>query len=79
MKKMQSVMTVRLPKEDLKIVEEISSKEKMDKSTTVRELIELGKIYFAINKYNEEKIDAMLNELNVQDIIADEEKGKKAS
>jgi len=30
-------------------------------------------------KYNEEKIDAMLNELNVQDIIADEEKGKKAS
>lgn len=30
-------------------------------------------------KYNEEKIDAMLNELNVQDMIAEEEKGKKAS
>jgi len=29
--------------------------------------------------YNEEKIDAMLNELNVQDIIAEEEKAKKAS
>jgi len=56
MKKMQSVMTVRLPKEDIKIVEEISFEEKMDKSTTVRELIELGKVYFAILKYKDGKI-----------------------
>lgn len=28
----------------------------MDKSTTVRELIELGKIYFAILKYKDGKI-----------------------
>lgn len=30
-------------------------------------------------KYNEEKIDAMLNELNVQEMIAEDEKAKKAS
>lgn len=30
-------------------------------------------------KYNEEKIDAMLNELNVQDIIASSEKAKSAT
>lgn len=56
MKRMQSVMTVRLPEEDLKVVEQISSEEKTDKSTAVRELIELGKVYFAILKYKEGKI-----------------------
>ena len=56
MTKMYDVMTVRLPKEDIKIVEEISSKEKIDKSTAVRELIELGKVYFSILKYKDEKI-----------------------
>lgn len=30
-------------------------------------------------KYNEEKIDAMLSELNVQDIIAEEEKAKNSN
>lgn len=30
-------------------------------------------------KYNEEKIEAMLSELNVQDIVASEEKNKNAS
>lgn len=30
-------------------------------------------------KYNEEKIDAMLNELNVQEIISANEKAKKAA
>lgn len=49
-------MTVRLPEEYIKIVEEISSKEKKDKSTIVRELIELGKVYFAILKYKDGKI-----------------------
>lgn len=56
MRKIQSVMTVRLPKEDLQIVKELSSEEKIDKSTMVRELVELGKIYFAILKYKEGKI-----------------------
>lgn len=56
MKRLETVMTVRLPKEDLKIIEEISQKERKDKSTTVRDLIELGKIYFAIIQYKENKI-----------------------
>ena len=50
MKRLESVMTVRLPQEDLKIIEEISKKERKDKSTTIRELAELGKIYFAITR-----------------------------
>lgn len=56
MKRMSNVMTVRLPKEDLEAVEQISIKSKKDKSTTVRELVELGKIYFAIVEYRENKI-----------------------
>lgn len=56
MRRLQNVMTVRLPLEDLKAIEEISQKEKKDKSTTVRELVELGKIYFAIMQYRENKI-----------------------
>ena len=56
MKRMSDVMTVRLPKEDLEAVEQISIKNKKDKSTTVRELVELGKIYFAIVEYRENKI-----------------------
>ena len=56
MKRMSNVMTVRLPKEDLEAVEQISIKNKKDKSTTVRELVELGKIYFAIMQYRENKI-----------------------
>jgi len=53
---MDNVMTVRLPKEDLEVVNQISIKNKKDKSTTVRELVELGKIYFAIMQYREGKI-----------------------
>jgi len=56
MKRLENVMTVRLPKEDLKIIEEISLDEKKDKSTVVRDLVELGKIYFAIMQYRENKI-----------------------
>lgn len=56
MKRLESVMTVRLPQEDLKVIGEISNKEKKDKSTIVRELVELGKIYFAITQYQENKI-----------------------
>ncbi len=56
MKRLESVMTVRLPQEDLRIIGEISKKQKKDKSTTVRELVELGKIYLAITQYQENKI-----------------------
>lgn len=56
MRRMQNAMTVRLPLEDIKIIEEISEREKKDKSTTVRDLVELGKIYFAIVQYRENKI-----------------------
>ena len=56
MKRLENVMTVRLPNEDLKIIEEISLKERKDKSTTIRDLVELGKIYFAIIQYRENKI-----------------------
>ena len=56
MRKMENVMTVRLPKEDLEAVNQISIQTKKDKSTTVRELVELGKIYFAIMQYREGKI-----------------------
>lgn len=53
---MSNVMTVRLPKEDIEIVEQISIKNKKDKSTTIRELVELGKIHFAIMQYKEGKM-----------------------
>ena len=56
MTKMSNVLTVRLPKEDVEAVEQISIKNKKDKSTTIRELVELGKIHFAITQYKEEKI-----------------------
>ena len=56
MRRMETVMTVRLPKDDLKVIEELSIKGRKDKSTTIRELVELGKIYFAIREYRENKI-----------------------
>jgi len=56
MRRLESVMTVILPQEDLRIIGEISKKQKKDKSTIVRELVELGKIYFAITQYQENKI-----------------------
>ena len=56
MKRMDNVLTVRLPKDDLEVVKQISIKSKKDKSTTIRELVELGKIYFAITQYREGKI-----------------------
>jgi len=50
---MNSVMTVRLPETDVKAIEEIALWEKTDKSTTVRDLVELGKLYFAIRSYKQ--------------------------
>lgn len=73
MRKMQNAMTVRLPLEDIKAIEEISKKEKIDKSTTVRNLVELGKIYFAILQYRENKISigkaAEIAGLTISEII----------
>ncbi|MEK6903888.1 MAG: UPF0175 family protein [Nanoarchaeota archaeon] len=56
MKKMNNVMTVRLSEDALETIQQISIKMKKDKSTTVRELVEFGKIYFAILQYRENKI-----------------------
>lgn len=73
MRRMQNVMTVRLPLEDLKAIEEISQRERKDKSTTVRDLVELGKIYFAIMQYKENKISigkaAEIAGLTISDMI----------
>ncbi len=56
MKRMESVMTLRLPEEDVEVIKLISIRTKKDKSTIVRELVELGKIYFAIKEYKEGKL-----------------------
>ncbi|MFA4887891.1 MAG: UPF0175 family protein [Candidatus Nanoarchaeia archaeon] len=56
MKKMESVITVRLPEEDVKLIKEFSAAYKKDKSTAVRELVEMGRVYFAIREYKDEKI-----------------------
>ena len=53
---MNKIMTIRLPKEDVEIIRQISVKSKKDKSTIVRELVEQGRIYFAIVQYNQGKI-----------------------
>lgn len=54
--KMQNVMTVRLPDEDIDVIEKISKEEKIDKSTAIRELVELGRIYSSILKYQKGEI-----------------------
>lgn len=56
MKKMDNAMTVRLPKEDVEAINEIAIKTDKDKSTTVRELVELGKRHFAIMEYKEGRL-----------------------
>ena len=73
MKKMQSVMTVRLPEKDVKMVEQISFEEKTDKSKTIRELFDLGRIYFAILKYKEGKVSigkaAKIADLSISEMM----------
>ena len=73
MKKMQSVMTIRLPKEDLEVIKEMSIQEKIEKSTAVRELVEMGKIYFAILQYEDGRISigkaAEIAGLTISEII----------
>lgn len=56
MKRMNDVVTVRLPKEDINAIEKIALGTAKDKSTTLRELVEQGRIYFAITEYKEGKI-----------------------
>lgn len=56
MNTMQSIMSIRLPQEDVKTIKEIAATEKIDKSTAVRELVENGLIYFSISKYREGRI-----------------------
>jgi predicted HTH domain antitoxin len=56
MKRMNDVVTLRLPKEDVKMVERLAIEARKDKSTTLRELVELGKVYLAIRQYREGKI-----------------------
>ncbi len=56
MNTMQSIMSIRLPQEDVKTIKEIAATEKIDKSTAVRELVEGGLIYFSISKYREGRI-----------------------
>src|SRR3989344_6034239 len=73
MKRMENVLTIRLPKEDLEIVNQISIKNKKDRSTTIRELVEQGQIYFAITQYKEGKISigkaAEIAGLNISEMI----------
>lgn len=78
MNKMESIMSVRLPKEDLEIVEKMALEEDIDKSTAVRELVELGRIYFALSKYREGKVSiekaaeiALLSLSEFMDLLAD--------
>lgn len=54
--KMSKVMSIRLPEEDLKLVNELAQDEDMEKSAAVRQLIRSGRIYLAITKYQEGKI-----------------------
>jgi len=56
MKAMETVMALRLPEEDVVVIDRLAKEEKTDKSSTARELIELGRVYFAIKKYKENKI-----------------------
>ncbi|MBS3156827.1 UPF0175 family protein [Candidatus Woesearchaeota archaeon] len=56
MTRMNNTMTIRLPRKDIEIVKQISIENKKDKSTIVRELIEQGKVYFAIKEYKDGKI-----------------------
>ena len=46
----------RIPKEIRKDIEYVAKEEQTDKSSTARELIELGRVYLAIKKYKENKI-----------------------
>lgn len=56
MKKMDTVLTLRLPGEDIDVINQFAEEYHKDKSTTVRELVEMGRVYAAIKQYAEGKI-----------------------
>ena len=56
MKNMNNVMTVRLPEEDVQLINQFATAYKKDKSTAVRELVEMGRLYFALQQYIKAKI-----------------------
>ena len=70
---MSDVMTLRMPEEDLKAINKISKSTKKDKSTIVRELVEMGRIYLAIKEYREGKTSmgkaAEIANLTISEII----------
>ncbi|MEK6951074.1 MAG: UPF0175 family protein [Nanoarchaeota archaeon] len=73
MSTMQTVISLRLPKEDLTLIEEVASWKNSDKSTAIRELVELGGIYFAVLEYKKGKISiekaAELAHLSLSEMI----------
>lgn len=52
---MGETVSIRLKEKEIRFIEELSEKQKIDKSTAARELIEYGKIYLAIKLYKEGK------------------------
>lgn len=53
---MGETVSVRLKEKEIRFIEELSRKQKVDKSTAARELIGYGKIYLVIKLYKEGKI-----------------------
>src|SRR3989338_11460768 len=56
MKNMENIMSVRLPEEDINLIDYFAKTNNKDKSTAVRELVEMGAVYFAIMQYSQGKI-----------------------
>lgn len=71
--KMQTVMSIRLPRQDIDAIEELAAQERIDKSTAVRELVEKGLIYHAISEYRKGKISigkaAEMTSLSISEIM----------
>lgn len=53
---MQRVISIRLDKEDLDFVEKTSKEERTEKAKILREMIEKGRLYLAIDQYRKGKI-----------------------
>ncbi len=73
MKRMETVVSIRLPDHDLQLVNNFASMKHKDKSTALRELVEMGGLYFAIEQYTQEKISlgkaAKLAGLTIADMM----------
>ena len=53
---MQKIMSIRINTEDAEFIKKTSKEEKQEKAKTVRELIEKGRLYLAIEQYREGRI-----------------------